>query len=227
VTTAIESSNTASTLPRNGLAADSHSTDSSHKEAERLRIEQDGAQSPPRGVRHRLPTERISLTHHFTIAGQDGYITVGLFPDSQPGEIFINIAKEGSTLGGLMNSFAEAISTGLQYGVPLKLFCQKFSHTRFEPSGWTSNAEIGFAKSITDYIFRWLQLRFIDGPASPVLPIGQAHESGPNGHHHPADALRDVIEMGDAPSCNVCGTICSRSGSCFRCFNCGQTTGCG
>jgi len=152
VTTAIESSSAATILLLNGLTANSNGTDSFHKEAERLGNEQDGAQSPPRGVRHRLSTERISLTHHFTIAGQDGYITVGLFPDSQPGEIFINIAKEGSTLGGLMNSFAEAISTGLQYGVPLKLFCQKFSHTRFEPSGWTSNPEIGFAKSIMDYI---------------------------------------------------------------------------
>jgi ribonucleoside-diphosphate reductase alpha chain len=197
------------------------------------------SQSSPFGVRHRLPVERLSLTHHFTIGGHDGYITVGLFPDGVPGEIFINIAKEGSTLGGLMDSFAKAISVGLQYGVPLKLFCEKFSHVRFEPSGWTSVPEIGFANSIMDYIFRWLQLRFIDIPAGRVLPHERASVAGAkecldgrkardsNGHHHPADALREVVDMGDAPSCNICGAICTRSGACFRCSTCGRTTGCG
>jgi ribonucleoside-diphosphate reductase alpha chain len=227
LTTAIEPSDAISPLASNGLAAHGAGKDGFHNEAGRQSREQNDAQSPPRGVRHRLPPERISLTHHFIIAGQDGYITVGLFPDGQPGEIFINIAKEGSTLGGLMNSFAEAISIGLQHGVPLKLFCEKFSHTRFEPSGWTSNPAIGFAKSLMDYIARWLQIRFVDGSASPVLPNGKAHECGTNAHHHPADALRDVVDMGDAPSCNLCGAICSRSGSCFRCLTCGQTTGCG
>lgn len=204
------------------------------------------AQSPPCGVRHRLPSERASLTHHFTIGGHDGYITVGLFPDRQPGEIFINIAKEGSTLGGLMDSFAKAISVALQYGVPLKLFCEKFSHTRFEPSGWTSNPEIGFANSIMDYIFRWLRLRFVDGRTSPAFrdreelrlvddvdrgPVelldAKPQENGDNGHRHPADALRDLVDMGDAPACNACGAICARSGACFRCLTCGNTTGCG
>jgi ribonucleoside-diphosphate reductase alpha chain len=227
LTIAIEPSDVVSTLPSNGLSANSNGKDGLHEQAGRRSIEQNGAQSPPCAVRHRLPPERISLTHHFTIAGQDGYITVGLFPDGQPGEIFINIAKEGSSLGGLMNSFAEAISIGLQHGVPLKLFCEKFSHTRFEPSGWTSNPEIGFAKSIMDYIARWLQIRFVDGPARPVVPSGKAVESGSNCHHHPANALRDVVDMGDAPSCNVCGAICTRSGACFRCLTCGQTTGCG
>ncbi len=206
--------------------------------------EEHGSQSPPCGIRHRLPVERRSLTHHFTVGGHDGYITVGLFPDGQPGEIFVNIAKEGSTLGGLMTSFAKAISIGLQYGVPLKLLCEKFSHVRFEPSGWTSIPEIGFASSIMDYIFRWLQLRFIDMPVGRVLSQERpsvdgtcgagfdaqesvnVREGGSNGHHHPADALRDVIDMGDAPGCNVCGAICARSGACFRCLTCGQTTGC-
>jgi ribonucleoside-diphosphate reductase alpha chain len=219
MTTAIE--------PSNGMAPNGYFEDGPQMETEHRCSEQDGAPSPPRGVRHRLPAERISLTHHFTIAGQDGYITVGLFPNSQPGEIFINIAKEGSTLGGLMNCFAEAISIGLQHGVPLKLFCRKFSHTRFEPSGWTANSEIGFASSIMDYVARWLRLRFVDGPASPVLPVAKTHEGETNNHHHPADALRDVVDMGDAPSCNVCGGICSRSGTCFRCLTCGRTTGCG
>ncbi len=204
------------------------------------------AQSPPCGVRHRLPSERRSLTHHFTIGGCDGYVTVGLFPNGQPGELFLNISKEGSTLGGLTNSFAKAISVGLQYGVPLELFCAKFSHTRFEPSGWTANPDIGFANSIMDYIFRWLRLRFVDGHLSPAFrddeirrlvgdsihaqsprPLSRTAPGSDENHHHPADALRELVDMGDAPTCNVCGALCSRSGACFRCLTCGQTTGCG
>ena len=114
-------------------------------------------------MRHRLPEERASLTHKFGIAGHEGYITVGLYPNGQPGEIFIKMAKEGSTVSGLMDSFATAISLALQHGVPLKVLCEKFAHTRFEPSGWTGNEQIGYAKSIMDYIFRWLQLRFLSG----------------------------------------------------------------
>jgi len=121
---------------------------------------QDG---PPRAIRHRLPDERASLTHKFNIAGHEGYITVGLYPNGQPGEIFIRMAKEGSTVSGLMDSFATAASLSLQHGVPLKVLCEKFAHSRFEPSGWTGNEHIGFAKSIMDYIFRWLQLRFLSG----------------------------------------------------------------
>jgi ribonucleoside-diphosphate reductase alpha chain len=120
-------------------------------------------QAPPRAVRHRLPAERASLTHKFSIAGHEGYITVGLYPNGQPGEIFIRMAKEGSTVSGLMDSFATAASLALQHGVPLKVLCEKFAHSRFEPSGWTGNEHIGFAKSIMDYIFRWIQLRFLSG----------------------------------------------------------------
>src|SRR6202161_4381921 len=116
--------------------------------------------APPRAVRHKLQEERASITHKFNIGGHEGYITVGLYPNGEPGELFITMAKEGSTVSGLMDSFALAVSISLQHGVPLKLFCEKFAHTRFEPSGWTSNPDIGFAKSIMDYIFRWLQLRF-------------------------------------------------------------------
>ncbi|MGB9147548.1 MAG: vitamin B12-dependent ribonucleotide reductase, partial [Acidobacteriaceae bacterium] len=123
----------------------------------------DHADAPPRAVRHRLPEERASLTHKFSIAGHEGYITVGLYPNGQPGEIFIRMAKEGSTVSGLMDSFATAASLALQHGVPLKVLCEKFAHSRFEPSGWTGNEHIGFAKSIMDYIFRWLQLRFLSG----------------------------------------------------------------
>ncbi|MBV8438639.1 MAG: vitamin B12-dependent ribonucleotide reductase [Silvibacterium sp.] len=119
--------------------------------------------APPKAVRHRLPEERASLTHKFGIAGHEGYITVGLYPNGQPGEIFIKMAKEGSTVSGLMDSFATAVSLALQHGVPLKVLCEKFAHSRFEPSGWTGNEQIGFAKSIMDYIFRWLQLRFLSG----------------------------------------------------------------
>jgi len=121
------------------------------------------AQSPPRAVRHRLPAERASVTHKFGFSGHEGYITVGLYPNGQPGEIFIRMAKEGSTVSGLMDSFATAISLALQHGVPLKVLCEKFAHTRFEPSGWTGNTEIGYAKSIMDYLFRWMQIRFLSG----------------------------------------------------------------
>src|SRR5206468_4148240 len=125
--------------------------------------EEENPEGPPRAVRHRLPEERASITHKFNVGGHEGYITVGLYPDQSPGEIFITMAKEGSTVSGLMDSFACAISIALQHGVPLKLVCEKFAHTRFEPSGWTSNPDIGFAKSIMDYIFRWLHLRFLTG----------------------------------------------------------------
>jgi ribonucleoside-diphosphate reductase alpha chain len=121
------------------------------------------AQAPPRAVRHRLPAERASVTHKFSIANHEGYITVGLYPNGYPGEIFIRMAKEGSTVSGLMDSFATAISLSLQHGVPLRVLCEKFAHTRFEPSGWTGNPEIGFAKSIMDYIFRWINIRFLSG----------------------------------------------------------------
>ncbi len=121
------------------------------------------ASRPPRAIRHRLPEERASLTHKFSLAGHEGYITVGLYPSGEPGEIFIRMAKEGSTVSGLMDSFATAVSLALQHGVPLKVLVEKFAHTRFEPSGWTGNEQIGYAKSIMDYIFRWLQLRFLSG----------------------------------------------------------------
>jgi ribonucleoside-diphosphate reductase alpha chain len=121
------------------------------------------AQAPPRAVRHRLPAERASVTHKFGLAGHEGYITVGLYPNGQPGEIFIRMAKEGSTVSGLMDSFATAVSLALQHGVPLRVLCEKFAHTRFEPSGWTGNEQIGYAKSIMDYLFRWMQIRFLSG----------------------------------------------------------------
>jgi ribonucleoside-diphosphate reductase alpha chain len=284
---------------------------------------------PPRAVRHRLQDERASITHKFSIAGHEGYITVGLYPTGQPGEIFIKMAKEGSTVSGLMDAFATSISLALQHGVPLKVLCEKFAHTRFEPSGWTGNEQIGYAKSLMDYIFRWLHLRFLSGtqlslfaglapqvaqlPASPSLlpesdpepdreyePLSQDHlarlaeevarrlnqVSGSGGSpsggggiapepkasgessgsgiaaamasgqyenvagftpgkaaapgvpalhglgmqdrgiYHAADAMREMYEMGDAPSCPKCGAIMVRNGSCYRCMSCGTTSGC-
>jgi ribonucleoside-diphosphate reductase alpha chain len=318
--------------------------------------------APPRAVRHRLPEERASLTHKFGIAGHEGYITVGLYPNGQPGEIFIRMAKEGSTVAGLMDSFATAISLALQHGVPLRVLCEKFAHSRFEPSGWTGNEQIGYAKSIMDYIFRWLQLRFLSGqqlslfagfagtgtagaapalpsatvpppaspnasfaaPASPTpeqisaaeatelalskyaaessatesqtseprtfepraaeprkfeLPVAESPVAEPpaaepplapeqhastrgmgattapqggimpeiqaksdaasigqtesrdvhlqdRGLYHAADAMKEMYDMGDAPSCHTCGAIMVRNGSCYRCMSCGSTSGC-
>ena len=213
-------------------------------------VEEDNLNGPPRAVRHRLQEERMSVTHKFNIGGHEGYITVGLYPDGQPGEIFIKMAKEGSTVSGLMDSFALAVSIALQHGVPLKLFCEKFAHTRFEPSGWSNNPDIGFAKSIMDYIFRWLQLRFLSGQQQLLFenlrPKSLAASSGPavtvdleasaappaaetrerTGSVHAADALAGMIDLGDAPSCHVCGSIMVRNGSCYKCMSCGSTSGC-
>jgi ribonucleoside-diphosphate reductase alpha chain len=212
-------------------------------------LEEDNLNAPPRAVRHKLQEERASITHKFNIGGHEGYITVGLYPDGEPGELFITMAKEGSTVSGLMDSFALAVSISLQHGVPLKLFCEKFAHTRFEPSGWTSNPDIGFAKSIMDYIFRWLQLRFLTGQqqmlfenlrlrpsaASSQLPeVGDMNGSRPTtndqrpttGSVHAADALSGIIDLGDAPTCSFCGSIMTRNGSCYRCGSCGSTSGC-
>ena len=126
----------------------------------------------PAAVRYKLPNERRSLTHKFSIGGHEGYITVGLYEDGSPGEIFVRMAKEGSAIAGLMDSFATASSLALQHGVPLAILCEKFRCTRFEPSGFTGNPEIPLATSIMDYLFRWLALRFVqDTPAHPSAPV--------------------------------------------------------
>src|SRR6202051_3538795 len=131
--------------------------------------QQEDLSGPPAANRHRLPDERVGLTHHFSIAGHEGYLTVGLYPNGQPGEVFIRMAKAGSTISGLMECFGAVTSVGLQHGVPLRVFCSKVSHTRFEPSGWTRNAELGYAKSVMDYIFRWMELRFLSGKQQASL----------------------------------------------------------
>jgi ribonucleoside-diphosphate reductase alpha chain len=221
--------------------------------ASHVHIEDDNLEAPPRALRHKLKEERMSITHKFNVGGHEGYIIVGLYPNGEPGEIFVKMAKEGSTVSGLMDSFALAVSISLQHGVPLKLFCEKFAHTRFEPSGWSSNPDIGFAKSIMDYIFRWLQMRFLSGqqqflfenlrpkPVAAPEGIGDLNgsiSSGPTtndqrpdqrpttGSIHAADALAGMIDMGDAPSCHVCGSIMVRNGSCYKCMSCGSTSGC-
>ncbi len=212
-------------------------------------VEEEDFNAPPRAVRHKLQEERASITHKFKVGDHEGYITVGLYPNGDPGELFITMAKEGSTVSGLMDSFALAVSIALQHGVPLKLFCEKFAHTRFEPSGWSGNPDIGYAKSIMDYIFRWLQLRFLTGqqqmlfdnlrlkPAGALpQPEGVGDATTPQlrtenrdlrtGSVHAADALSSLIDLGDAPSCSFCGSIMTRNGSCYRCGSCGSTSGC-
>jgi ribonucleoside-diphosphate reductase alpha chain len=176
-------------------------------------------------VRRRLPDERHSLTHHFSVGGQEGYVTVGLYEDGLPGELFIRIAKEGSTVSGLMDSFATAVSLALQYGVPLRVLCDKFSHTRFEPSGWSGNPKIGYAKSLTDYLFRWLELRFLKGEQGLLFELPKLAQ--PQREVTSAvEGLVRVVELGDAPPCQFCGSLMVRNGSCYRCMTCGSTSGC-
>jgi ribonucleoside-diphosphate reductase alpha chain len=235
------------------LSAAGTKTANSSKDDARIAAahEEENPNSPPRANRHKLQEERASITHKFKISDHEGYITVGLYPDGSPGELFITMAKEGSTVSGLMDSFALAVSIALQHGVPLKLFCEKFAHTRFEPSGWSGNADLGYAKSIMDYIFRWLQLRFLTGQQQMLFEnfrpklsalssqpeTGEVNGSVPQlrtenrelrtgSSVHAADALSSIVDLGDAPTCSFCGSIMTRNGSCYRCHSCGSTSGC-
>ncbi len=176
-----------------------------------------------RPVRRKLPDERASVTHKFSIGGHEGYITVGLYEDGTPGEVFISMAKEGSTISGLMDTLATSISYGLQYGVPLKFFVDKFSHVRFEPSGWTGNQQVPYAKSIIDYIFRWLGARFLG--STELNEAGDTPKLRPT-EPEPQQALPFDASTGDAPLCSECGSIMTRNGSCYKCENCGGTSGC-
>jgi ribonucleoside-diphosphate reductase alpha chain len=207
-----------------------------------------------RPTRRKLPDERPSITHKFDIAGHEGYITVGLFEDGQPGEIFLTMAKEGSTISGFADAFAQAISYALQYGVPLQVLVDKFSHARFEPSGMTKNPEVRFAKSIVDYIFRWMATKFLSQEAqfragvnlreepegsrtgdsgsevasSSVgadLKIGPTKVAGPKAQSKPVE-FAAIQPQEDAPPCSTCGSLMIRSGSCYKCVNCGTTSGC-
>jgi ribonucleoside-diphosphate reductase alpha chain len=216
--------------------------------------------------RRKLADERASITHKFDIAGHEGYITVGKFEDGKPGEIFVSMSKQGSTISGLMDAFATAISYALQYGVPLQFLVDKFAHMRFEPSGFTKNPQIPYAKSIVDYLFRWLASKFLDEQAraevgviastmetaSGVLPVaGQgAGESASRGQSQEApgetpklalvrprptadltegknsSSRQSFINQADAPPCPDCGCIMIRNGTCYKCMNCGTTSGC-
>ena len=240
----------------------------------------------PKPYRRRLPDERRALTHKYQVAGHEGYITVGLYPDGQPGEIFLKMAKEGSTVSGLMDTLATMTSLALQYGVPLRDLVGKFTHVRFEPSGFTGNPEVPIAKSIVDYIFRWMGSRFlskddrdalgimggevvaevpaepspqlgafdpVDGPVdstSAVAPPASSSSSDDAGGARPLGlgaaakgsgsangSGQTVASLGvgqriafsvsaDSPSCMDCGSIMVRNGSCYKCLNCGSTSGC-
>ena len=213
-----------------------------------------------RPLRKRLPVERTALTHKFEVGGHEGYITVGLYDDGTPGEIFLRMAKEGSTVSGLMDSFATAVSLALQYGVPLPALVDKFSHTRFDPQGFTRNPEIPIAKSVMDYIFRWLASRFLpqeerdrlgiirrepDGSVTPeatdladfgtepaVAPVAATPVAAPAATARKAVTPISTLSAGafinqeDAPTCSDCGSLMVRNGACYKCHNCGATSGC-
>jgi ribonucleoside-diphosphate reductase alpha chain len=180
----------------------------------------------PRPARRKLPDERQAITHKFSIAGHEGYITVGMYEDGKLGEIFLVMAKEGSTISGLMDAFATSISMALQYGVPLEALVEKFSHVRFEPSGFTKNPEVPYAKSITDYIFRWLASKFLSSEHQEAVGV-QRVQAGPRVSTEGAGASGPSYKnQSDAPPCHYCGSIMTRNGSCYRCGNCGSTSGC-
>ena len=203
------------------------------------------APTGPRGpARERLPDERKAITHHFQVGGHDGYVTVGLYPDGRPGEIFFRVTKEGSTVNGLMDSLGISMSMALQHGVPLKDLVRKLAHLRFEPAGATNNPKIRFAKSIPDYVARWLATEFLTEPERQAIGL-EAIPSEGNGNGHaaaappagkaatfgtkPLDAFAPPAAGGvsdDAPSCHICGGIMVRSGTCYACTVCGATSGC-
>jgi ribonucleoside-diphosphate reductase alpha chain len=189
-----------------------------------------------RARRHKLPNERDSITHKFSVGGHEGYLTVGKYEDGSPGEIFIKMAKEGSTLSGIMDAFALSVSIALQYGVPLRALVDKFVNSRFEPSGYTGNREIRYAKSVVDYIGRWLGGKFIsrdylDGEAAAVEEETAAKPAAPVAVAvakiaEPETATRPRAAIDDAPYCSECGMLMTPNGSCYKCSNCGSTSGC-
>ncbi|NUN68422.1 MAG: vitamin B12-dependent ribonucleotide reductase [Bacteroidetes bacterium] len=186
-------------------------------------------------ARRRLPAERAAYTHKFSIAGHEGYITAGMYEDGTPGEVFITMSKEGSTLSGMMDAFATSISIALQYGVPIKVLVDKFSHMRFEPSGFTQNPDIPIAKSICDYLFRWLGLKFLPKDEQPMAmlaetPVLEAVAKAEVRAESVASVERGekyVFQtQADAPPCHECGSLMIRSGACYKCTQCGSTSGC-
>ena len=190
-----------------------------------------------RKQREKLPAERTSITHKFSVGGHEGYITVGMYDDGRPGEVFIKMSKEGSTISGVMDGLALALSIGLQYGVPLKAFVDKLVNTRFEPSGFTQTANIRLVTSVLDYIARWLGSKFIsaeylklNGMTASEVANGAAHAHASLPARGPriveASASRSHEELDGAPTCAECGMLMVPNGSCYKCENCGSTSGC-
>ena len=210
--------------------------------------ERKDGQGPPGPVRRELPDTRTSITHKFKIEGHTGYITVGLYEDGQPAEVFLSMAKQGSTIYGMMESFGRSISYALQYGVPLSDLVRNFSHMRFEPAGRTENPEIPFAQSVIDYLFRWMASQFLSAEVVEQLGVltpevkqrmidrldgrlegVEGGSNGANGHGEAAAVQAQAKRsngQADAPACASCGWIMTRSGNCYRCENCGSTSGC-
>ena len=210
-------------------------------------IGQQSGCAPAAPRRRKLPDERQAFTHKFSIAGHEGYLTIGLYDDGTPGEIFLRMAKEGSTVSGLMDTVATMTSLSLQYGVPLEALVNKFSHTRFEPAGFTNNSEIPIAKSVMDYVFRYVGNRYLNTETVVAMSDPQESESGgvgsgsigleaprvavAGGSAGTAPPMRgsgtySMVNQADAPSCMDCGSIMIRNGACYKCPNCGSTSGC-
>jgi len=185
-----------------------------------------------RAQRRKLPDERKSITHKFSVGGHEGYIIVGMYAEGAPGEIFIKMAKEGSTLSGFMDGMALSISIGLQYGVPLKALVDKLTNTRFEPSGFTENESIRYASSVLDYIARWLGGKFLSPeylkPRTSLVEqeVARPSVSAPTANTPRPESKNNGATTGDAPSCSTCGMLMVSNGSCYKCVNCGSTSGC-
>jgi ribonucleoside-diphosphate reductase alpha chain len=202
-----------------------------------------GVAIAPHPQRRRLPDDRTEVGRKFKVGEYEGYIHVGLFEDGTPGDIFVDIAKEGTTLAGLMNSFMISVSLGLQYGVPLDVYVSKFSHMRFEPSGMTNDSDIRVAKSIVDYIFRWMGKKFLSadqqeeaGILTPEVKarLAAAYADGGDGTAAAVAAIEAAPpgqtalfnQWEDAIECSRCGGRMVRTGSCYTCRDCGTNTGC-
>ncbi len=179
--------------------------------------------------RRKLPDERRAITHKFSVGGHEGYITVGMYEDGSPGEMFLVMAKEGSTISGLMDTIATSVSIALQYGVPLRTLVDKFTHMRFEPSGFTNNPEIPIAKSIVDYVFRWLASKFLNAEEHESVGIVRRDAASEKRVDEPGNETHTPVtflQQQDSPSCADCGSIMVRNGTCYKCLNCGSTSGC-
>jgi ribonucleoside-diphosphate reductase alpha chain len=195
-----------------------------------------GAMAAPK--RRRLPDDRNEIGRKFRVGEYEGYIHVGVFDDGSPGDIFVDIAKDGTTLQGLMNSLMIAVSMGLQYGVPPEVYVSKLSHLRFEPSGPTNDADIRAAKSIPDYIFRWFGKKFLDVDQQEEAGILSMEVRAQMAERYASGESKPVVETApgqtalfnpheDAIECNRCGGRMVRAGTCYTCRDCGTSTGCG